>query len=173
MYNILVVDDEPMSAEYIVAIIQKKCKEFRIIGIKENGQQALEEIAKSDVDIVISDVKMPVMDGIQLVKEIKCKCPHIKTLLISGYQEFTYAREAISAGVCDYLLKPLKAVELVRNLDEMKLQLDEYYYLQRNKILRQCCNQYINVEQSEMDKYFGKGDFYALVIRQNGMPRKF
>ena len=107
MFQVLVVDDEPSAAEYICNIIRLKCPRLTVTATAENGKEGLEKFFQYMPDLVISDVKMPVMDGLEMIKEIKAAKEETSVMLVSGYQEFEYVRAALKYGVSDYILKPM------------------------------------------------------------------
>lgn len=105
--RILLVDDEPAALRFLQNAIRFTEVPCQIIGTAEDGKEALEKIALLMPDIVLTDVKMPGMDGISLAFEIRKQYPDILTIIISGYQDFEYLKSAIQSGVADYLLKPV------------------------------------------------------------------
>ena len=170
MYKVLVVDDEPIGLNHVCMILKKKCPQFMVIGSAENGKQALDIIKQEKPDIVITDIKMPIMDGITLVSEIKNNFPEILAVIVSGHSEFEYARAALKAGVCDYLLKPLVPSDMKKLMDYLEKKLNVLYYEKRNKILRCLCNGKEITDQNVIKQYFPEEYYYAAVVRQNGLP---
>ena len=131
-YTLLLVDDE----EEVVQIIMKKISweeiGFSVIGHANNGVKALERVEEYQPDVVITDIKMPYMDGMELAKRIKAGYPDIKILFFTGFDEFEYAREAIHLEVEEYILKPLNAVELTEIFEKLKTKLDQEISEKRN-----------------------------------------
>ncbi len=127
MYKLLVVDDEE---EVRHGLIQKMewCKfDFEIIGEAQNGREAIDIIEEIVPDIIITDISMPIMNGLELSEYIKFNYPTVKTIILTGYDDFNYAQQAIRYGVEDYILKPVlpKDIEaLLINLRD-KLQLEK------------------------------------------------
>lgn len=119
MYSILIVDDEPLALESIRIILSKSALPELTIIEAENGQQALELIQKCLPDVVITDISMPIMDGLALCKNLYKRAPMSKLIIVSGYDEFAYAREAMKYGVKDYLLKPIQENDLVNLLTDI------------------------------------------------------
>ena len=173
MFKILVADDEPTGLNHVCMILQKKCPQFDIIAVAENGKQALELIREKRPDILITDIKMPVMDGISLIREVKKEFPEVLSVIVSGYSDFEYAKDAIRSGVCDYLLKPLVPSDMQRLMEQLEIKLKNYYYLKRNEILRTLCNGQELTDENSLRKYFPSGRYYAAIFRQNGLPRRF
>ncbi|MDO4547703.1 MAG: response regulator [Clostridia bacterium] len=122
--RIMIVEDEPASAEYIQAIIARYAGHCALAGIAENGKVALAMLESSPADVVITDIAMPVMDGLALVEALKSRFAHVKTVLVSGYQDFDYARQALRFGVRDYILKPVNARELIDCLTAIEKELE-------------------------------------------------
>lgn len=118
--RIMIVEDEPASAEYIAEILKRYMPEAMVCAFAEDGEDALLKMAAAKPDAVITDISMPRMDGLALTAALKARCPHVGVIIVSGYQEFEYARKALRYGVTDYLLKPLSPHELVECLCSMK-----------------------------------------------------
>lgn len=117
MYNILIVDDEKIERSGIRMLLKRMGIE---LGVFEacNGKQALEYLTSDKntgmghIDILLTDVKMPFMDGIELIKNVMHNDISLKTIIFSGYNEFEYAKLAVKLGVKDYILKPVDPSEL-------------------------------------------------------------
>lgn len=172
MYTVIAVDDEPVALEHICTIIKLKCPEYTMIETAENGEEAMEKVRKFHPDMVISDVKMPIMNGIQLVGKIKEEFPDIFTIIVSGYQEFEYAKEALKFGVCDYILKPVMPSNMENILIQVAEKLKKQHYQQRNRLIRRICHG-IEIDDAELSKYFPSKRYYGAIIRKNGLPRRF
>lgn len=99
MYSVLVTDDEPTAVKHIESIIEKKCPDFYVAGRARNGKEALEKTLDIHPDILITDIRMPVMDGIQLSEALYSSGEDTKIIIVSGYSEFGYAQSAIKLGV--------------------------------------------------------------------------
>ncbi len=172
MFKVMVIDDEPVALQHICSIIKMKCPDYELISTAENGQEAIEKIKIMQPDVVISDVKMPLMNGIDLVKVIKEKYPEIFTIIVSGYQDFEYAKGAIQSGVFDYILKPVLPSNLQSVLEKLAVKIEKNFYRERNKILHQVFTGQ-EVMNHNLEKYFTFEKYYAVVIRKNGLPRRF
>ena len=136
MYRVLVVDDEPLAQKSVCSIIEKRSKNYRVIETAENVQEALEKARKLVPDLIICDIKMPLLSGVELSSIIREEFPEICFIIISGYQDFEYARSAIRSGVTDYLLKPIVPAELLKTLKYTETKIREIHYKERNRILR-------------------------------------
>lgn len=112
MYRIVIADDEKMIREGLINLDWKKYG-MEIIGVARNGIEA-EEIIDSEIfDILLTDIKMPGISGLELAKNLNTSNPLAKTILLSGYGEFSYAQRAISLGVYDYILKPSSPEQII------------------------------------------------------------
>lgn len=125
MYKVLIVEDDKN-----MCFLYRKMKEwencgFRISNIVYNGKEALEQLEKNSYDVVVTDIRMPDMDGITLLKEIKEKDISVLTVLSSSYDEFEYARQGILFGTFDFLVKPIRRENLADMLHRLKEQLDK------------------------------------------------
>lgn len=106
MYRILVVDDEKIEREGIKYLLAED-KEEKTIFEASDGKQALNILGKEEIDILLTDIKMPHMDGLELTRRAREKYPDLKIIIFSGYGDFSFAQEAIHYGVTDYILKPV------------------------------------------------------------------
>jgi len=119
MYSIVVVDDEIFAKKGIKEIINTRSKDFRVIGEANNGLEALEIIEKVIPDVIITDVRMPKIDGLELIRKVTKQFPQIRIVVISGYDDFEYIQQAMRLGAVDYILKPTKIKELLNTLDKI------------------------------------------------------
>ncbi|MEZ2716071.1 response regulator [Niallia circulans] len=118
MLKVLIVDDEPYIREGIKVMIDWGNYGFELCYEAGNGEDALQIIRDYEVDIVFTDIKMPVMDGLELIKQVKQSMDkEIRFVILSGYYEFKYAKKAIQYRVTDYLLKPIQEKELIDLLE--------------------------------------------------------
>lgn len=114
MLNVLIVDDEPYIRQGLAVLIDWEAEGFCIAGEAANGEDALSLLKKGDFDLVIADIRMPVMGGIELMKESRqLGLNHLRFVILSGHYEFEYAKEAIRYSCTDYILKPIKQEELL------------------------------------------------------------
>ena len=116
--KLLIADDEYFIRQRIKKIIPWEALDLTFAGEAENGQQVIEYLEKEPVDLLLLDIKMPQMNGIETAKYIKEHFPCVHILILSGYNDFEYAQTAIRYGVKEYLLKPVAAEELERALSE-------------------------------------------------------
>ncbi|MCL6603624.1 MAG: response regulator [Paenibacillus sp.] len=123
-YRVILVDDEPIILRSLKAAIPWHDLQLDIVGEARNGEAALRLISETSPNIIISDIRMPVIDGITLMKEVLSRDSKLIFIFISGYGEFEYAREALRQGAFDYLLKPIDHDELTEMLTRAKIRLD-------------------------------------------------
>ena len=115
MYSVFLVDDEPILLEGIRSKIDWESIGLNFVGEATDGEIALSMMQEIKPDILITDVKMPFMDGLELSSSIKKIQPWIKIIILSGHDEFDYAKKAISIGVEDYLLKPFPETDVIES----------------------------------------------------------
>ena len=120
MLKILIADDDKIIRHGLRVIIENNAPEFLIVGEASNGEFALEAIKTLAPDILIVDIKMPVMDGMELIKSIKNLNIDIKTIVLSGFDEYRYIRETMKNGAVDYLLKPVENEVLLELLNKIR-----------------------------------------------------
>lgn len=113
MIRVFLVDDEIATRESIRNFFPWEESGYTLVGEAPDGEIALPMIQDSKPDILITDIRMPFMDGLELSQEIKRIMPWIKIVILSGYDVFSYAQKAISLGVQEYLLKPITSSELL------------------------------------------------------------
>jgi two-component system response regulator YesN len=125
MLRLMIVDDENLFREALKKSIPWYKLGFDVCCEAENGYDALEKISEFKPDIALVDINMPVMDGLELAAEIKEKELDVKVIIITGYGEFNYARQAMEVGVFNYLLKPVDDRELMEALSAIKSRIEK------------------------------------------------
>lgn len=131
MMSVLIADDEPMVCTLISHLIDWEGLEMNPAGIAHNGLQALSMVEEFHPDVIITDIRMPGIDGLELTRKIRKSNPEISVIIISGFREFEFARQAIQFGVEDYLLKPINRDELNHILLRIRKKREERMELQR------------------------------------------
>lgn len=119
MHKMLVVDDEYMILEGMKHLLPYHEYNVEIVYTAENAEEALDYFSQHTVDLVLTDVSMPDMTGLEMVRRMKEQSPDTHIIIMSGFQEFEYARKAISLGAMDYLLKPINKQELAKLLQQL------------------------------------------------------
>ena len=113
MYKAILCDDDEIIAQGLSALIPWNTLDICLCGTYNDGLAAKKALDREAIDIVISDIRMPFLDGLELTRLAKEQRPETKIILISGYDDFRYAREALKLGASDYLLKPINEEELI------------------------------------------------------------
>lgn len=126
MYQVLIVDDEPIVKIALRSMLDWGSLGFHICGTASNGQEALEMAERMHPNLIICDLKMPVMDGIDLIRTAKDRSMNCEFLVISNYEDFNYVRTALVLGASDYILKvSISPEELTTQLQKIKEKLDQ------------------------------------------------
>ena len=148
MIKVLIAEDEYIIREGIKSLIDWEKLGFLIIGEAEDGEEAFDMIKRLQPDIVITDVQMPFMNGIELQKKIKENNIDCYTVVVSGYDDFSYAQALLNNGAFSYLLKPLEAKDLEKVLTDIK---EDYSFRIKNK-----------AALGELHKYMQRGKKYSI-----------
>ena len=120
MIKVLIVDDEYLLRQLIRNTLDWGSLGFEIIAEAEDGEQALEVIEDTRPQLAIVDINIPLLNGLELSKSIRKNYPQIRIIILTGYGEFEYAKEAISLGVSNYILKPINKEELEKAILDIK-----------------------------------------------------
>lgn len=132
MYKVLLVDDEALIREAISENIKWNDLGFELSGACADGREAIERIKDMRPDLLLTDICMPHIDGLELAKYVHENCPETKVIIISGYDDFDYAKQALTYQVTEYILKPITSFELSEELQKIKNRLDEEKRSNRN-----------------------------------------
>lgn len=133
--KVFLVEDEMVIRNGIVKSINWEKEGYRLVGEASDGELAYPMILKEKPDILLTDIKMPFMDGLELSRLVKQELPDTKILIFSGYDEFEYAKEAIRIGVTEYLLKPVSSAQLLEVMRRISKQIEQDR--EEREILRQ------------------------------------
>lgn len=154
MWRMLLADDEILEREAIQAMIRQSGLPIDTIEA-ENGRKAIELTDLYHPDIVMMDIKMPGIDGIEAIRELRARYPYIKFIIVSAYDYFNYAQEAMSLGVKYYLLKPSKKQQIIEIISEVLKEIQEE---QRDRIkeleLKEKINRLLPMVENEMTRSF-------------------
>ncbi|KIL40742.1 hypothetical protein SD70_11795 [Gordoniibacillus kamchatkensis] len=124
MYKALIVDDEFMIKKSLHKMISESEYGFMVVGEAEDGQEALEVALQTQPDLIVTDISMPVMDGLELIQECRLRGLPCEIVILSGFGEFEYARKALRSNVTDYLLKPVRPEQMDNMLRTVRERLD-------------------------------------------------
>ena len=133
MYRILLVDDEILVRDAIKENIDWKSMDCELVGDCENGKQAAEFVQEHPVDIVLTDILMPYMDGMELSNFLHDNYPEIVIVIFSGFGEFEYAKEALSFGALSFVLKPLNPKEEIQIVLKRYLERIVLYFYRKEE----------------------------------------
>lgn len=122
--RIIIVEDEPNTREGIMNMI-RRYTDHQVAAVAENGEEGLEMIEKYRPHLVITDVRMPKMNGLDMLEEVKKRHIDVQAVVLTGYSEFEYARQALRLGVTEYVLKPLELDDFLSALEQAEARLEQ------------------------------------------------
>ncbi|GIP09369.1 two component AraC family transcriptional regulator [Paenibacillus macerans] len=182
MYKVFIVDDEPFIIEGLYDILDWPAFGLEIVGHAENGRQALDALQTTPADVLITDISMPVMNGLTLISEARKRHKDLKAIILSGFNEFDYLKEGMRLGIENYLLKPINVEELestLRNtVEKLESQRSEELYdaydvqiLKDNTLYRWLNGQIAArefAERAELLSLSLNGPFMAVAVLRTG-----
>ena len=133
MHKLLVVDDEPKHRRCLAEMIKVLRPEYKVLEAK-NGKEALELIESESMDIIITDIRMPIMDGLSFMEFINMKARDTKVIILSGFAYFEYAQKALSLGAFDFVLKPVNEAKVSEILDKVEKEIEKESKEHQNRI---------------------------------------
>lgn len=161
MYNIMLVEDEPPILEMVRDMINSRNNGFRISACAYNGRDALQQLELDVPNIIITDIRMPFVDGLELIARVNELYPGVICVILSGYSDFEYARSAVRLKVYDYLLKPIEA----ENLDNLLLKLQSFIDEKTLKLEEKYLESIINNQQiADKEKVDMNYSWYYVVL---------
>ncbi|MFD2368548.1 response regulator [Brevibacillus sp. GCM10020057] len=138
MYKLILVDDEEDVREGVSQEIDWHAYGFEVLAKAENGKEALDLVERLRPDVVVTDIRMPFMDGLQLAEAVRSQFPATRIIILTGFDEFEYAQKAVKLYIDEYVLKPFSAVELIDALVKVKKRMDEEAaHRENNQLLRE------------------------------------
>lgn len=172
MYRVIIVDDEPTAIRHITMILEKYGKEFNVIGTAENGLEAIDLIKETSCDLLITDIRMPVMNGIELIEWIAGEGLKLNVIVTSGYQEFEYVQQAINLGASSYLLKPVIPNQMASMLNKVKSVLEKNYLQEQKKLVSAICAKEA-CDEVLLRRVFPNNRYCLAVKRIKGLPTRY
>ncbi|WP_435170506.1 response regulator transcription factor [Paenibacillus glycanilyticus] len=134
MYKVLLVDDEPMIREGLRTLLEWESLGYEVVDTAANGKDALQKCEQHELDLIIVDIRMPEMNGLELIRTIRENGGTMHVLILSGYADFEYAKQAIVQRIDGYLLKPVDEDELMDYLQSLRKELDLEYETRRKSL---------------------------------------
>lgn len=162
MYKVMLVDDEYMILEGLKQIIPWKELGFEVVKTAKRAQEALDCLKEETIDLLITDVTMPKMSGIDLVKKVREISPEMPILILSGYQEFEYVKQGMELGVKGYLVKPVDKKELEEKVKQIKKEL-----LQKERFLSHKEMYYETMVQKWLNDEINEDEFLTFLAELN------
>ena len=132
--NVFIADDDRIIVQGLRKMILDLNDGFTVIGSAYNGEDALEKLLSSDVDLLITDIKMPIMDGLELIQKIKLHKPEIRIIVLSVFDEYHFIRSSLKGGATDYLLKPINRDEFYDVLQGLRKECEDHTSMEEQQL---------------------------------------
>jgi len=167
MYRLLIADDEALEREGIEWIITRMMPDTFDISHAENGRIAIQKAEQFHPHIIMMDVRMPGIQGLEALKEIKAHNPYVKMVLVTAYEYFEYAREALSLGVKEYIVKPAKRTQIVELLQRLVMEIDKEHNRREEQLeMRDRLSQLLPLAETEIALNFMTDQVNELEVDQ-------
>lgn len=184
MYSVMIIDDEQMIRDGLRSIVDWHAHGFEVIGESENGSDGLAAVLENEPDLILTDIRMPGLSGLEMVEQLRENDYEGMIIILTGYSDFEYAKEAISLNVHNYLLKPIDEEELEKDLEDIKQQLDlekasdEMTLIQKDINLTEVSRKLnlgiklndVDLALMHQDTFLNKDDIYYTVILNRDKP---
>lgn len=172
MFRVMAVDDEPVALDFICTLIETRCEGFSVMGTAQNGRECLALMREAQSDVLLTDARMPVMDGIELARQVNASYPGVIIVVVSGFQEFDYVHGALLCGAHDYLLKPLQPSAFTALFARLRAILESRLLARRNRALGKL-SKGERLERGEVARCFPDPAYDCVLVRKNGLPKRF
>ena len=187
MYRVLLVDDDRLILRGLTSILPWQEMGCEVIGMASDGLEGLRMIRDARPDILLTDIRMPNMDGLTMAAAVRSEFPRMQMAVLTAFRDFEYARQAIRLGVCRYLLKPSDLEELQEAVREMVRRLDRqqdraetaespedqaaHGYVVENALswMREHCTEHISLEDVAGQVFVSQWHLSKLINRETGM----
>lgn len=161
-YTVVVADDEEEIRRSLVRRVKWEEIGFEVVGEAENGADALELVEKLEPDLLLTDIKMPFLSGIELARAVREVRPMVQIAFLSGFDDFTYAQQAIQYNIVSYMLKPISAKEIEAELIKIKKPwINEWKNLQKKEK-----RSWTSARRNSLFR------FCSTAFRMNGCPKR-
>ena len=161
LLKVLIVDDEPMIRHGIVQGVDWKAMGCTVVGEASNGKEGLERFSQYQPDIIIADIRMPQMDGIDMLRELRGRNAKVNVILLSAYSDFEFVRSALKLGAVDYLLKPFDLEELEKTISQIRQKELEQTVIDPKDILpdvKSVKSKYVKLTISYIAEHYAESD---------------
>ncbi|MDO5422424.1 MAG: response regulator [Eubacteriales bacterium] len=175
-YRVLLAEDEPLFLNSIKAKLTAAAPDFEICGTAYNGADALEQIHQLQPHLLITDIQMPRMNGLELIRQVQEHYPYIQIIILSSYTDFEYMKEAIRCGIQDYILKTAPIDEMKAVLDKIRSELNARYLKQLSSVLSSRIldpRQQLSIEDSNFYAWASCLNFQMFYIHVGNMGTQY
>ncbi|MCL2146230.1 MAG: response regulator [Synergistaceae bacterium] len=171
-YTAVIVEDEPGATKYLTKIVNMRFPQFKIVACGEDGEQGLILVETYRPDLIFTDIRMPKMDGLEMIKAVYKRYPQICAVIVSGYQDFEYAKTALQHGAADYLLKPVTPSSMEEVIGRILPVISQAKYQRCMHVIRRMIRGEV-LDEKELLRAFPSKRYMAAIARKNGLPSRF
>lgn len=174
MLKVIIADDEPHICQLLEALIDWEAEGFTIAGFAGDGYETARLCASSRPDLLITDIRMPGLGGLELVKQLHEQMPSIYVIIITGYSQFQYAHQALRYGVVDYLLKPIRTDELLAALKHVKEKIHNSYAADNQRSEQQISLKSMqSIKENLLLSFLNEKEEGAAAFRNDSFPQNY
>jgi two-component system response regulator YesN len=163
MYKTLIVDDEPVYVRQIAKLLTQLDANFEVTSTAYDAVTVLKILESNRIDLLITDVRMPGVNGIELLKQVQERFPGMMSIIISGYSDFEYTKEAIRMGVSDYLLKPIDPDQFATTIKKASRQLDVMINSKKNELMENLAAGLMSDDES-IRRFLPAGEYVSFIV---------
>lgn len=170
MYQLIIIDDEEHVSNGISNIFPWENVGFEVVGIFTDGESAFRYLKSHVVHVIMTDIRMPILSGIDIAKQLSKEYPDIKVIFMSGFSDFEYMKSAIIHSVCDYLLKPIKYEELLTCFQRICEQLNQEKNIKEPEQNQSYYSQIITTTLQYIDQHIKDASLEEIAIKVKMSP---
>lgn len=170
MIKVLIVDDEPIVRRGIVEGVDWKSMDCVVVGEASNGKEGMAAVSQYQPDLIISDIRMPQMDGLEMLVELRRNNYKVHAILLTAYSDFEYVRSALKLGAVDYLLKPFSPEELEKAIAQIRQRNSEQTVIEAKDILpniQKAKSKYVKLTISYIMEHYREPDVNIAAIAKH------
>jgi len=169
--RVLIAEDEELAMAHLSRLIDTVSGGFSVVAKARNGKEALAYLKHTTVDLVVTDIYMPIMDGLELLEAIQKEHTSVQVLVVSGYQDFSLVKTALTKGALDYILKPISPTKIRNTFSSLKKQIELRQRSLQQELLRKLFHQ-TPIEDRVLQHLFPEAEYLLAIYCEGGIPSR-